>query len=451
VLISVLGAGYVGLVTAACLSKLGNVVRCVDANEQRIEQLKRGQLPIEEPGLAELVEAGAAAGRLTFHAEPEAVHGTSFVIVAVGTFDAVDHWTGAQVRSAVIDLARDTQAPRQIVVRSTLLPGTAAGLRDELASIDPRVELAHNPEFTREGSAVNDFLAPDRVVVGVSDATADSDLSRALGHLYQPLGAPMLVTDLTSAEMIKVCSNVFLGAKIAFANELARLCAATGADVQAVVDGMGLDRRIGRSFLSPGPGFGGSCLPSQATALPRHAESLGVHLRLIGAVAPSNEDQAVWCVEQLASELGGSLRGLNVGVLGLTFKAGTDDLRDSPALRLVRLLAAWGAVLSVYDPMATGAAVAQLAAEDVAVDGADGVMAACREADAVLVATEWPEFHEIDWRAAAHAMRGALVFDTRGVIDVDAAVAAGLDVRVLGRRPGVAEREPISHQPLAHH
>lgn len=435
-LISVVGAGYVGLVTAACLAHLGNEVRCVDRDTRLVARLRGAELPIHEPGLAELVQAGMADGRLSFDVDGAAVRGTTFVIVAVGTLDEGGDWTGDVVRRAVLDLARDTAAPRHIVVRSTLMPGTADALAADLATVDEGVELAHNPEFTREGSAVNDFLSPDRVVIGVADPSVETDLSRALRHVYEPLGAPIVVTSLVSAEMIKVGSNVFLAAKICFANELARLAAATGADVQAVVDGMGLDRRIGRAFLSPGPGFGGSCLPSQAAALPAHAYRHGVTLQLMDAITGSNEGQAAWCVEQLEGRLGRGLGGARVCLLGLTFKAGTNDMRDSPALRVARLLAARGAQLTLYDPTSTEAARAALESEGITAAGAPSAVEACREVDAVVIATEWPEFHELDWTAVAREMSGRVVFDTRNVIDVPAARAAGLDAFVLGGRVG---------------
>ena len=433
-LISVVGAGYVGLVTAACLAHLGNEVRCVDRDTRLVTRLRAADPPIHEPGLAELVQAGLAGSRLSFDVDPATVRGTGFVIVAVGTLDEGGGWTGDVVRQAVLDLARDADAPRQIVVRSTLMPGTAQAIATDLASTNHGVELAHNPEFTREGSAVNDFLSPDRVVIGLADPSRETDLSRSLRHVYQPLGAPIVVTSLVSAEMIKVASNVFLATKIAFANELARLAAATGADVQAVVDGMGLDRRIGRSFLSPGPGFGGSCLPSQAQALPAHAASHGVTLQLMDAITGSNEGQAAWCVEQLEVRLGRELADARVALLGMTFKAGTNDMRDSPALRLARLLAARGARLALYDPTSTEAARRLLETDGIAATGAPSTLDACREADAVVIATEWPEFHELDWTAVAEVMSGRVVFDTRNVIDVPAARAAGLDAFVLGGR-----------------
>jgi UDPglucose 6-dehydrogenase len=431
-LLSVLGAGYVGLVTAGCLAKLGNEVRCVDSDAPRVERLRQGELPIQEPGLKELVEAGTAAGRLSFHAEPSALRGTSLTIVAVGTLDAQGEWTADVVRRAVLAVARDEQAPRLVIIRSTLLPGTAASIAEEVGRIDAAVEIGHNPEFTREGAAVNDFLNPDRVVIGVRDANASSPLADALSHLYEPLGAPILITDLTSAETIKVASNVFLATKITFANELARLCAATGADVHAVVDGMGLDKRIGRNFLSPGPGFGGSCFPSQARALPARAAEVGVRTQLMSAVWPSNVDQAAWLVEQADRQLGTDLKGRRVTLLGLAFKAGTDDLRESPALRLAELFAARGASLALYDPSGVERAQQLLAQQGVDAVGCPDAVSACSNADVIVVATEWPEFHELDWSAIARVSAGRLVLDARNVLDAGAAARAGFEVMVLG-------------------
>lgn len=432
--LAIVGAGYVGLVTAACLAKLGNRVRVVDIDAARVERLRRGESPIREPELDELTAAAVAAGRLTFHDDAAAVRGSRLVIVAVGTLDGDEQWTDRNVRRAVLDLAADPEAPRWIVIRSTLLPGTARAMAAEVELIDPRVRLAMNPEFTREGTAVADFLQPDRVVFGIdpappddADATADqAELVAELRLLYQPLEAPFVVADLTSAETIKVASNVFLALKISYANELARLSAATGADIGAVVDGIGLDRRIGRNFLSPGPGYGGSCLPSQARALPGVAARYGVHTPLMAAIDPSNNEQSAWLVALGEQALGRSLAGCRVALLGLTFKAGTDDLRESPALRLAMLLAKRGATVVAYDPLATGTGVAMLAAQRVEILPAASAAEACAGADAVFIATEWREFAELDWAAIAASMSGDLVVDGRGLILPEVARRAGL-------------------------
>lgn len=432
-LVSIVGAGYVGLVTAACLASLGHEVRCIEIDELRLQQLRRAEIPIDEPDLPELVGQGVAAGRLTFHAGSEATVGTQLVIIAVGTLDEQDRWTSELVRGAVLKLAREQSSPRQIVIRSTLMPGTSDGIALAAKAIDATIEVAHNPEFTREGSAVPDFLRPDRVVIGVEGGDAEAAVCRLLAELYAPIGAQLVITDMASAETIKVGSNVFLATKIAFANELARLCAATGADIQTVVDAIGLDRRIGRAFFSPGPGFGGACLPSQARALPTVATSLAVRTPLIDAIGASNDEAADWLVRRLRTAMDGSLTGKLVALLGVTFKAGTDDLRESPALRLARLLASQGAQIQMYDPSGAERAAAELAAGGVAATAWGDVRQAATGADVVLVATEWPEFRSLDWQAVARVMRGRLVADARNVVDRAAITAADLDLWVLGR------------------
>jgi UDPglucose 6-dehydrogenase len=366
------------------------------------------------------------------------------VIVAVGTLDRDGEWTGALVEQAISLLAADPDAPRHLVVRSTLMPGTAVALERAARSIDPSVRLCFNPEFTREASAVRDFLEPDRVVVGAGrDAQA---LVEELHELYAPMEKPILDTDLTSAETIKIASNVFLAAKISFANELARLCAATGADVHAVVDGMGLDLRIGRAFLSPGPGFGGSCFPSQVRALPELARSFGIDAPVISSVNVSNMGQADWLIDGLERAREASVAGARVAVLGLTFKANTDDLRESPALRLAERLVARGATVVAFDPVATERGVAQLAAAGVAVEAAATAEAAIAGADAIVVGTEWPEFRQLDWAALAPTMRGTIIADGRKVVDVPAATAAALTVVTLGvsHEPAAAKAEPMA-------
>ncbi len=429
-LISVIGAGYVGLVTGACLAHLGNEVRVVDIDRARVERLRGGDVPIHEPGLDELVAEGLANGRLSFHPDMSGTYGSQLVIVAVGTLDRDGEWFGELVERAVRGLAEDPQAPRHIVVRSTLMPGTAVRLEAMARAIDPAVRLCFNPEFTREAVAVRDFLEPDRVVVGAGrDAAA---LVAQLHELYTPLGRTILDTDLTSAETIKLASNVFLAAKISFANELARLCAATGADVQAVVDGMGLDLRIGRAFLSPGPGFGGSCFPSQVRALPELARSFGVDTPIIAAVDRSNLGQADWLLDGLERARGASIEGARVALLGLTFKADTDDLRESPALRLAERLVARGAQVVAFDPKATDAGVAQLARAGVTVEAAPSASAAIADSEAVVVGTEWAEFRQIAWAALAPRMHGRVIADARRIVDVPAALAAGLTVVAMG-------------------
>jgi UDPglucose 6-dehydrogenase len=317
-----------------------------------------------------------------------------------------------------------------------------------VAAIDPAVVLAHNPEFTREATAVDDFLAPDRVIIGVDGHDAPgpaAELAALLREVYAPLGAPVVVTDLTSAETIKVASNVFLAAKITFANEIGRLTAATGADAGAVVDGMGLDSRIVRDFLSPGPGFGGSCFPSQARALPQLAASYGVQTPLLDAIWPSNTSQAEWLLDGLERAARRELMGMRVALLGLTFKAGTDDLRESPALRLGQALLARGATVAAYDPVSLTAGVALISGggPDAAVEAATSAADACAGADAVVVATEWPEFGALDWATVAPTMAGDVIIDGRRVVDTAAAAAAGLRVVALGVEVTGAALQPV--------
>jgi UDPglucose 6-dehydrogenase len=441
--LAIVGAGYVGIVTAACLAHLGLDVTCLDIDAERVERLQRGQLPVHEPGLDDKVNSGLEAGHLRFTSDRNSLHDRDLVIVCVGTLDADDEWTGATVQRVVEGLAADKEAPRQIVIRSTLMPGTGVRLAAAVAKIDPSVRIAHNPEFTREATAVSDFLEPDRVVIGVDghdDGASGTALADALRSVYQALEAPVFVTDLTSAETIKLASNVFLAAKITFANELARLAAATGADANAVVDGMGLDRRISRNFLTPGPGFGGSCFPSQARALPELARSYGVSTPIMDAIWPSNMAQGEWLLDGLEHAAGRSIAGMRVALLGLTFKAGTDDLRESPALRLGELLMGRGAAVCAYDPTATAAGVERLSniarPDGSAVSAASDAANACADADAVVVATEWPQFAQLDWNSIAPTMSGRVVVDGRGIVDTEAASAAGLRVVSLGVESG---------------
>jgi UDPglucose 6-dehydrogenase len=279
-------------------------------------------------------------------------------------------------------------------------------------------------------------MRPDRVVIGVSMQNSGTTFGGAIRSLYAPLAAPVLITDLTTAEMIKMASNVFLAAKVTFANEVARLSAALGADTATVVDGMGLDRRIGRAFLSPGPGFGGSCLPSQSIALPDLARSKGVVVELMGSIAPSNEHHADWLLNGIEAAMGLPLDRLGVALLGLTYKAGTDDLRDSPAMRLATKMVDRNANVTVFDPIATTTGVVQLAASGVVVTPAYSVREACAGADLVVIATEWPEFRGIDWAALAPAMHGRLIADARRIVDEGEAMKAGFQVLALGSPVG---------------
>jgi UDPglucose 6-dehydrogenase len=350
----------------------------------------------------------------------------------VGTLDPSGSWTADAVERVVDELARDKLAPRTIVLRSTLMPGTSRRIAEDARAIDPAMDVAHNPEFMRQGSAVADFMRPSRVVIGATSSALDGPAVAATRRFYAGMDAPTMVTDSTSAELIKIGSNVYLSMKVGFANEIARLALATGADVATVVDGIGLDGRIGRSYLSPGPGFGGSCLPSQSRALPGVAADGGVQVPIIAAVARSNEIHSRWVVEQLARAVG-DLRDVPITVLGLAFKAGTDDCRESPAVAICAALYECGAALTVHDPLALAHGLDELARVSVGARSTPDAEGACASARAVVVATEWPLYGALDWARIAPAMSGNVVLDTRAIVDVDAATGAGLAVYVHGR------------------
>jgi UDPglucose 6-dehydrogenase len=418
--LAVIGAGYVGLVTAASLAMLGCVIRCIDRNATRIAGLHRGVMPFFEPGLEDAVAQATAAGRLTFATEATASHGTKAAFVCVGTLDERGDWTARDVRTALIELAADPEAPRTLIVRSTLMPGTTTGLAQLAAGIDPEIEIATNPEFTRQGSAMNDFGHTDRLVFGLTRPVADSQALPILQRAYAGIDAPAVVTDSATSELIKVGSNAFLALKAGFANEIARVSAATGADARAVVDGIGLDPRIERAFLTPGPGFGGSCLPSQSRALPATARELGVVAPILSAADESNVAQAQWVADRLERAVG-ALPGLRIAILGLTFKAGTSDVRESAALSICRALAAKGAMLTTHDPAAT---VDEF-------EAAESALVAAQGADAIVIATEWPEYGRLEGTTIANAMRGDTVFDTRSVVDAPSVRAAGLKLLTI--------------------
>jgi len=432
-LVEVVGAGYVGLVTAACLAFLGHWVRCIDADADRIEGLSRGEVPFVEPRLDALVRAGLASGHLRFGTD--VVHGAvgaDIAFIAVGTLDGTGEWTDRNVEAVLRSLLSAAVVPKLLVVRSTLRPGRMERLDRLVRESGHETTLLLHPEFTKEGAAVEDFLAPSRIVVGVPAATSHAVVD-PLRALYAGVDAPFLVVDHASAEMIKIGSNAFLATKITFANELARYCQAVGADMRAVREGLGLDPRIGPLFLRTGPGFGGSCLPSQVDLLTRMNEELQLGAEILPALKRFNDGQPAWIVDQILGE-GHLVR--SIAVLGLAFKAGTDDLRASPALQIIDALIAGGVeAISAFDP-----AVPRLPSRP-QVRMATSTEAAVAGADMVIVATEWPEFATADWRTLGSAMRQREVFDARGVLDPARADLAGFHVRSLERQPA----RPVAH------
>jgi UDPglucose 6-dehydrogenase len=416
--IGVVGAGYVGLTTAACLAHLGNRVVCADVDEAKVEELNRGRVPVHERDLPDLVAEGLRSGRLRFAVgNGEAVAGAEVVFLCVPTPTGADGAADVSAVDAVLDEVRPLLAPDcVVVVKSTVPVGTTERLR---STVDQPVVA--NPEFLREGHAVWDFLHPSRVVVGADDEAA----GRRVAALYESSHAPVLVTDSTSAELVKYASNCFLAMKLSYVNTLAELCERLGADIDAVTDGMGLDDRIGRSFLAPGPGWGGSCLPKDTRALLATATGADVDFPLLRATISTNERQAERVVSAVRDAAGGSLAGTRIGLLGLTFKAGTDDLRDSPALTIAERLAAEGADLTGYDPC--------VRTEDprtAPVSVVDSPYLAAKDVSVLVLLTEWPEFTELDWVRLGDEMRERAVVDTRnllGHVPTD-----GFHVRALG-------------------
>ena len=422
--IGVIGTGYVGLVTAAGFAELGSEVWCVDIDPEKIAMLERGEIPIYEPGLAELVRKHE--GRLHFSTDlAPALEHARLLFVAVGTPPTYSGDADLSSVHAVVE-AMPPSDRHALVMKSTVPVGTGSSIKRMFRSQGKEgFSYVSCPEFLKEGSAIADFLAPDRVVVGDEGDWAGD----AVVDLYAPLDAPTVRTDVASAEMVKLASNAFLATKISFINEIANVCEETGANVQEVARGMGLDDRIGPKFLQPGIGFGGSCFPKDVSALKQLAGNSGYHFQLLTAVIEVNELQKRRVISKLQKHLG-SLVGKRVALLGLAFKPNTDDMREASSLVLAARLQADGAHVSAYDPVAEEEArklIRGVAFADSADGAADGV-------DAVVLVTEWPEFGELDWRGVASRMNGTLVVDGRNFLDPSIVRGAGLDYEGVGRR-----------------
>jgi len=438
--ITVLGVGYVGLVTGACFADLGNQVICLDVIPEKIEKLKRGELPIYEPGLEEMVQRNAAAGRLTFTIEyAEAISNAEFIFVAVGTPSGVDGEADLKyIRSAVENIAAHLKSYAIIVNRSTVPVGTGDSTAQTLIERGKKqgvdFQVVSNPEFTREGSAVYDFLNPDRVVLGSVDLHA----AEAVADLYRVFTKNLMLTDLRTAEMIKYASNAFLAMKISFINEIASICEKLGADVKLVAQGMGMDARIGAAFLNAGLGYGGSCFPKDVKALTYMAEVNGLHPQLLRAVMDINRDQRRRVILHLR-ELLGNLRGKTIGLLGLAFKPNTDDIREAAAIDLAHMLSNEGANLRAYDPVAMDNAHQIL----------DGVKF-CNDAyqvaagaDAVVLVTEWNEFRQLDMPRLYASMARKIFLDGRNIYDPAEMRAHGFEYRGVGRPLNDAPHEAL--------
>lgn len=413
--ICVIGTGYVGLVTGVCFADLGNEVQCLDINKTRIKELNDGIMPIFEPGLEEIVDRNVKAKRLFFTSDyKKALKQVDFAFIAVGTPSGVDGEADLQyVREVAENIAEIVDHPMIVVNKSTVPVGTGDWLADIITKKrgDNKLDFSvvSNPEFLREGSAINDFMQPDRVVLGSLDRAAAEKVAR----LYESLRSPIMITDLRTAEMIKYASNAFLATRISFINEIANICDELGADVREVADGMGLDKRIGRSFLDAGLGWGGSCFPKDVKALAHMAVLHNSHPQLLQAVMDINRNQRRRVVYKLRNVLNGSLSDKKIGILGLSFKPNTDDTREAPAIEIIHLLINESATVQAYDPQAMVNAAKALPEITLCKDPyetATGV-------DALILATEWNEFKQLDFKKIYELMHTPVLVDGRNQWD----------------------------------
>jgi UDPglucose 6-dehydrogenase len=428
--ICVIGVGYVGLVTAACFADLGNRVVALDVDEQRVENLKKGIMPIYEPGLEELVKRNTKAGRLSFTTSyVEALKSAEFAFIAVGTPSGVDGNADLQyVDAAARSIAKSMTAPLVIINKSTVPIGTGDWVADIVKSAQPapiHFAVVSCPEFLREGSAIADFMNPHRNVIG----SLDRDAADKVAQLHLPLRAPIVITDLRTAEMIKYASNAFLATKISFINELADLCELVGADVKEVAAGMGYDARIGRHFLDAGLGWGGSCFPKDVEALAYMAKEKGLNPRILNQVMDVNYDRRRAVVDHLEKMLDGSLVGKTIGLLGLAFKPNTDDMRDAPSVDISNSLIAAGAKVRGYDPVARHTAAALMPAVEIY----DDVYKMAQGCDALVVVTEWNEFKQLDLEKLKGMLECPVIYDGRNIYDPAVMKEMGFAYRAIGR------------------
>ncbi|PWC40468.1 UDP-glucose/GDP-mannose dehydrogenase family protein [Azospirillum sp. TSO35-2] len=438
--IAMIGTGYVGLVSGACFSEFGVHVTCVDKDAGKIERLKRGEIPIYEPGLDDLVARNVAAGRLSFTMDlREAMQGVDAVFIAVGTPSrrGDGHADLSYVYGAAEEIAQHLDHYTVVVTKSTVPVGTGREVEAIIRRVRPDAEfdVASNPEFLREGSAIGDFMRPDRVVIGATSDRAGDVMRR----LYRPLyliETPIVITSLETAELTKYAANTFLAAKITFINEIADLCEKVGANVHDVARGIGLDGRIGRKFLHPGPGYGGSCFPKDTLALVRTAQQVGSPLRIIETVVDINDKRKKQMAERIIAACGGTVDGKIVAVLGVAFKPNTDDMRDSPSLDIVPALQAAGATVRAFDPAAMHEAEKLLPG----VEWSKDVYGTLEGADCVAILTEWNEFRALDLRRVKTMLKRPVMVDLRNIYNPEDMAKVGFTYSSIGRpTPASAE------------
>ena len=427
--ICVIGVGYVGLVTGACLADLGNRVICVNRSKEKAENLHKGILPIFEPGLEEIAQRNYEAKRLDFTTSyDKGLRDAEFVFIAVGTPSGSEGEADlSHVTQCAEDIARRLVKPIIIINKSTVPIGTGdwvADIINEHRVNDVEFAVVSNPEFLREGSGVYDFMNPDRIVLGSTSRQA----AEKVAELYTPLQATTIITDLHTAEMIKYASNCFLATKISFINEMAGICEALGADVREVALGMGSDKRIGPAFLSAGVGWGGSCFPKDVKALAHIATTHGAHPQMLRAVMEINSDQRKRVIQKVREALGG-VRGKTIGVLGLSFKPNTDDMRDAPSIEIIHLLQHEGAHVRAYDPVAMENAKRVLSN----LTYCDNPYAVAEDADALVLVTEWNEFKQLDMARIVKSMHQPVLFDGRNIYEPEKMRALGFTYRGVGR------------------
>jgi UDPglucose 6-dehydrogenase len=414
--IAVIGTGYVGLVTGACFAEFGVEVTCVDVDESKIDALNNGQIPIYEPGLDKIVEKNVQADRLHFTTDiKSAVEQALVVFLAVGTPPKDDGSPDMSFyQQAAKDIAEAMNGYKVLVTKSTVPVGTGKWLKEFISQnlkVDTNFGVASNPEFLREGAAIEDFMRPDRVVIGSNE----EDAIAIMKDLYRPLyliETPIVITSLEAAELIKYSANAFLATKITFINEIANLCDAIGCDVHDVARGMGMDKRIGNKFLHPGPGYGGSCFPKDTRALTTVADQFGVETRIVDAVVEANTKQRQAMIPKI-QKLVGDLQGKQIGILGLSFKPETDDMRESPAIEIVREMQKLGAVIKAYDPVAMEEAKKDLPDIEYAENEYDAI----KDADALVIITEWNQFRALDMEKVKSLLKTPKIADLRNIYE----------------------------------